>query len=502
MSIVNEPMSDSEGGFTDTELKNKIKFARDINGLLEDGNTLLHHATEFDTTMVQSILDHENVDVNIRNSDGQTPLAWAINEGNIPISKLLLQFRADPNIILEGGNTLIHAAACNDDPGVLAFLHLFSGLPLSAVNGFGETALHITMESSYFTSSAWLLDNGVDSLRSDGENRLPIHIAAREGNLEVLQLLLQRAPIEQLSFRDSSNQLPEDIGTESAKAMIREFRKWQTGGGYVGVVNFLSGGVTKFPASKASTSFYVFAFLLAFHLFGTAFGHFYFKRNTAYYAFILSSMFSAAAFVLARKQPPGYLPKRIKSEEASLKENFERLLFEGKTNAVCVLSGAVKPWRAVYCKEVDRCVRRFDHFSVILGAPIGLGNVLHFFIFCALETIAVSLFFYLCFSHLDSTSPTEDLYISVVFAIQSGLTSVYLFTITALAFQNLRKNQTIYDSSHRHMMPWYSSGGRSLFDFGFVQNVRNLWYKQETLNSLLPNPKFVNAEKIHMRPVG
>jgi len=495
-------MSDSDG-FSESDLLHKIKHARDINAIMDDGNALLHHATEFNTSLVQTVLQKDNVDVNIRNSDGQTPLSWAIYEGNIPVARLLLQFRADPNIILEKGNTLIHTAACNEDPGVLAFLHLFSELPLTAVNAAAENALHITAESNFYTSTAWLLDNGADPLRSDQAKRLPIHLAAREGNLDVLNLLLQRAPIEQLSFRDTSNQSPEDIATEAAKSVIREFQKWQKGDGYVSIVNSLSGGVTKLPSSKASTAFYVQAFLAIFHFFGTSFAYFYFPRSMIYYAFLISSVLTGLAFYITKRQPPGYLPKRSATEEASLRDqDFERLLGEGKTDAICVLSRVVKPWRAIYCKEVDRCVRRFDHFSVILGAPIGLGNILHYFAFCVLETHTIVLFFYLCFSHLDSNSPTEDLYISCVFAVQSGLAAVYFFTITFLAFQNLRKNQTIYDSSKRFLLPWYSSSGKSLYDFGLKENVRKLWNREETLNGLMPNSNTSNSVKLPVRPVG
>ena len=127
--------------------------------------------------------------------------------------------------------------------------------------------------------------------------------------------------------------------------MIREFQKWQKGDGYVSIVNSLSGGVTKLPSSKASTAFYVQAFLAIFHFFGTSFAYFYFPRNMVYYAFLISSVLTGLAFYITKRQPPGYLPKRSATEEASLRDqDFERLLGEGKTDAICVLSRVVKPW--------------------------------------------------------------------------------------------------------------------------------------------------------------
>jgi hypothetical protein len=38
------------------------------------------------------------IDVNAGNEDDETPIGWAVNEENIPCTKLLLDWKADPNI--------------------------------------------------------------------------------------------------------------------------------------------------------------------------------------------------------------------------------------------------------------------------------------------------------------------------------------------------------------------------------------------------------------------
>ena len=108
------------------------------------------------SSVARLILEHANV--NAREQDGATALAWAAMRSNIAIAEMLLEAGADPNLTNEMG---------------------VSPLSLAIVNGSGAMA-------------ALLVKNRADPnvARENGET--PLMTAARLGQTDVVKLLLDR----------------------------------------------------------------------------------------------------------------------------------------------------------------------------------------------------------------------------------------------------------------------------------------------------------------------
>jgi E3 ubiquitin-protein ligase mind-bomb len=78
-----------------------------------DGHTAFHLAmSRQSTTMIEELLKHRNLDVNLKNDDNQTALQFASVWKNIPIDlfRVILEKSSDANAQEEDGNTALHLA--------------------------------------------------------------------------------------------------------------------------------------------------------------------------------------------------------------------------------------------------------------------------------------------------------------------------------------------------------------------------------------------------------
>jgi ankyrin repeat protein len=140
----------------------------DINALNREGNSLLYVAAEKNQIDKINFLLDNGADVNIRNERGATPLNAACDKNALVAVQLLIDRGADVNTRTNRGNTPLSCAA--------------SGKGCTLVNTY---AFNTTYD---FTNVAEiLLDNGADV------NLLnPLLIAARAGNVKMVQLLLAK----------------------------------------------------------------------------------------------------------------------------------------------------------------------------------------------------------------------------------------------------------------------------------------------------------------------
>uniref|UniRef100_A0A8D9EF48 Serine/threonine-protein phosphatase 6 regulatory ankyrin repeat subunit B n=1 Tax=Cacopsylla melanoneura TaxID=428564 RepID=A0A8D9EF48_9HEMI len=91
----------------------------DINGRDSDGNTPLHIAVESkNASAVKCILQH-GPDLKLQNKTGQTALHIGVKARNIEITKLLLDYKADANIRDHYDKTPLHVAIQNGDVAIV-----------------------------------------------------------------------------------------------------------------------------------------------------------------------------------------------------------------------------------------------------------------------------------------------------------------------------------------------------------------------------------------------
>jgi ankyrin repeat protein len=132
----------------------------DPNAHDEKGQTALGLAVrERSDHVVDALLKHPQLDVNQRNSVGETALMFAALQGRLELVDRLIAHRA--NVTQDGWNPL-HYAATGPEPKVVALL-LRKGAPIDARSPNGTTALMMAARHGSEQSVTLLLERGADA---------------------------------------------------------------------------------------------------------------------------------------------------------------------------------------------------------------------------------------------------------------------------------------------------------------------------------------------------
>jgi ankyrin repeat protein len=150
----------------------------------------LFDAVRNDDRAAVAALLNGRTDVNAREEDGATALAWAAMRSNIEIATLLLNRGADPNLTNEQGIGPLYLAITNGSAG-LAKLLLEKGADPNMAREDGETALMTATRLGQIDVMKLLLDRGANINAHDGKfGQTALMWAA--GRPAAVRLLLER----------------------------------------------------------------------------------------------------------------------------------------------------------------------------------------------------------------------------------------------------------------------------------------------------------------------
>nr|HMT03187.1 ankyrin repeat domain-containing protein [Burkholderiales bacterium] len=159
----------------------------DIHAEMSDGQTIMHLAIQqksFD--LVKKLIEHHGYSIHHKNSQQESCLAVALKNGNLVIAEYLVNMGA--NIFERDGfkeRTMLHYAVMSEDINVVFFV----------------------------------LTCGVDTRTCDNMKMLPIHLAAKQGNTSIIELL---------SEQDSLLLTPTDIRNRDVKDFALIHKKIDT----------------------------------------------------------------------------------------------------------------------------------------------------------------------------------------------------------------------------------------------------------------------------------
>jgi ankyrin repeat protein len=132
------------------------------------------------------------VDVNHRNTDGSTPLQWAVYDGDVAEVKRLIDAGADVNLANNYGATPMSLAAVVADTEIIKLL-LAAGADANSPNQDGQTALMSVARTGNVEAAKLLLDHGatIDARENFGGQTALMWASARR-HPEMIELLLAR----------------------------------------------------------------------------------------------------------------------------------------------------------------------------------------------------------------------------------------------------------------------------------------------------------------------
>lgn len=172
---------------------------------------------------VRSLLARDDVSLEFRNEQGDTPLIYAARSGQSELALPLLARHSDPNAQNDYGQTALHFASFGGDAGLVSALLRMGANPNLAdvagvvplmlaiqaqhkeiaamllnmkantnyVNAAGHTALHLAALNNQADEVRWLAYNGAQLNIQDPSGLTPLMIAAVKGNETIVTTLLQ-----------------------------------------------------------------------------------------------------------------------------------------------------------------------------------------------------------------------------------------------------------------------------------------------------------------------
>lgn len=191
-----------------------ISHGADVNSSKLSGQTPLMEASVRGLEEVARHLIENGADVEAKDyNDGKTPLSYAKTEG---VTRLLLEFGADPNNLDYEKMTPLHYSRC----GGIARVLIEHGIDVNARSATGETPLHTAWHSDV---AKVLLENGATVNSTDHSGRTPLHTAAKlesffHDGSRVARILVEHGA--EVNSRDSVGRTPLHMAENSAVAKV------------------------------------------------------------------------------------------------------------------------------------------------------------------------------------------------------------------------------------------------------------------------------------------
>lgn len=135
--------------------------------------------------------------VHMSSFDGDQPIVLAISQGNNGLVQLLLGYGADVTSVNRVGYTPLHYAAANkkgtdEQRAALVKMLLDAGANPKSICKAGNTPLHIAVANNNCIAIIKILleVDEASANRANNARNIPLHYAARENNMHVMQLLV------------------------------------------------------------------------------------------------------------------------------------------------------------------------------------------------------------------------------------------------------------------------------------------------------------------------
>ena len=179
-----------------TTMLNYIISQYNLDANLPDriGRTpLMHSCSSGSINAVEYLINCHNSDPNITDLNGMTCLHHSCRNGHIDITRYLIEVQhCDINKTDNEGCTLVHHAAWSGNFNLVQYLITEQGLSPTAVNVNGLTALHYaSLTLNLHLVQELVVTHQLDPHQADSDGKLPIHYAAQSGAIFILDYFVK-----------------------------------------------------------------------------------------------------------------------------------------------------------------------------------------------------------------------------------------------------------------------------------------------------------------------
>ncbi len=165
------------------QVKEFLEQGIDINSKNSDGDTALHIAVDRDYNDVAKLLIDKGADVNAKDKRNETPLYNAIYNSNKDLVSLLVNKGADVNFSASEGDSILYEAIWMDDFDIVKIL-VDNGAKYDVKDKDGLTALYEAISQGSMDMVKLFISKGID--------KYSIHMAACAGDLAKVQEFIEQ----------------------------------------------------------------------------------------------------------------------------------------------------------------------------------------------------------------------------------------------------------------------------------------------------------------------
>ncbi|XP_026198084.1 ankyrin repeat and death domain-containing protein 1B [Anabas testudineus] len=195
-----EMLLDAEKQFMDAAKRNDVETMKTLSKGLNanaknvHNRTALHYAVAGKNKEAVQFLLQRRVKVDQKDKYGVTPIHLAAWFGSLEILKLLVQAGAEQKVENEEGLNIMHCAAINNHTDIVEYI--INDLQMKELHKEDLSGHHtyaLAAENGCVQMLEMLMDPyEMASMKPNQRGDTPLHLAARNGHLDAVQLLLQR----------------------------------------------------------------------------------------------------------------------------------------------------------------------------------------------------------------------------------------------------------------------------------------------------------------------
>ena len=333
--------------------------------------------------------------INSKTEEGLTPLHYTAYNGNLIISKCLIENGADPNAVTNLGKNIIHLSAEGNQPSLMIFFLFKKIIDISTKDNNNSTPLHWACFSGAYDSVKFLISLNAEINAMDKNELTPLHIAVLHGRKNIVIKLLQYGAIKEI---------------ENSRGEIALYLAWKKK--YKEIYNILNKKEfyplwsikepLKYVEPNDIYKIIIIAFFL-FHEFSIIFIILPFLKNLSDILFNnILFLVDFLLFIILIKLDPGYkksglINNRNNTLSYPLMDLIEQNIDIRKYCPKCFVPVVNTIKHCIICKK---CVEGFSHHCFWINKCIGKKNILIYFFFILITLIFALDSIYICFMSL------------------------------------------------------------------------------------------------------
>ena len=180
-----------DGHFMNKVISLLIRFNVDVNMGDFEGCTPLHHAVKEPHVFNAETLLAAGALVNTRDYRGLTPLQHIFHSDNTDMAQVLLKYKADINAQDMDGRSMLSTAVEVGNEEMVQFLLTDPQVRVNLADKNNVTPLHLAAAFKLVDLTAMLIQASADVNAPDSRNATPLHYATYGGTPEIVTLLLE-----------------------------------------------------------------------------------------------------------------------------------------------------------------------------------------------------------------------------------------------------------------------------------------------------------------------